>query len=64
MLNTAPQAQGLTSLMEAALAPQVAASFIPGENINPLLWDGFMRFGENNSSYMGTYDADMSWTLE
>jgi hypothetical protein len=50
--------------MEAALAPQVAASFIPGENINPLLWDGFMRFGENNSSYMGTYDADMSWTLE
>lgn len=64
MLNTAPQTQGLTSLMEAALAPQEAASFTPGENINPLLWDGFMRFGENNSSYMGSYDADMSWTLD
>ncbi|KAE9364876.1 hypothetical protein N431DRAFT_431620 [Stipitochalara longipes BDJ] len=64
MLNTASQAQGLTSLMEAALAPQVAAAFTPGENINPLLWDGFMRFGEKNSSYMGIYDADMSWTLD
>jgi hypothetical protein len=64
MLNTAPQAQGLTSLMEAALAPQEAVAFTPGENINPLLWDGFMRFGENTSTYMGSYDADMSWTLD
>jgi len=61
MLNTAPQTQGLTSLMEAALAPQGVGSFTPGENINPLLWDGFMRFGENNNSYMGSYDADMSF---
>jgi hypothetical protein len=50
--------------MEAALAPQEAVAFTPVENINPLLWDGFMRFGENNSSYMGSYDADMSWTLD
>lgn len=64
MLNTAPQAQGLTSLMEAALAPQEAVAFTPEENINPLLWDGFMRFGENTSTYMGSYDADMSWTLD
>jgi hypothetical protein len=64
MLSTVPQTQGLTSLMEAALAPQDVSSFTPGENINPSLWDGFMRFGENNSSYMGLYSADMSWTLD
>jgi hypothetical protein len=64
MLSTVPQTQGLTSLMEAALAPQEVSSFTPGENFNPLLWDGFMRFGENNSSYMGLYSADMSWTLD
>jgi hypothetical protein len=61
---TALQPQGLTSLMEAALAPQESVAFTPGENINPLLWDGFMRFGENTSTYMGSYDADMSWTLD
>ena len=64
MLSTVPQTQGLTSLMEAALAPQEISSFTPGENTNPSLWDGFMRFGENNSSYMGLYSADMSWTLD
>lgn len=65
MLNTVPQIQGLTSLMEAALAPQEVSSFTPAENINPSLWDGFMRFGENNSSYMGSYDASMSsWIFE
>ncbi|PMD12889.1 hypothetical protein NA56DRAFT_586531 [Hyaloscypha hepaticicola] len=65
MLSTVPQIQGLTSLMEAALAPQEVSSFTPAENINPSLWDGFMRFGENNSSYMGSYDASMSsWIFE
>lgn len=61
-----PQAttQGLTSLMEAALAPQDNFAFTPVENINPSLWDGFMRFGENANMYMGSYDADMSWTLD
>jgi hypothetical protein len=57
------QAQGLTSLMEAALAPQETFSFTPLENINPSLWDGFMVFGDNANSYMGSYDADISWTL-
>ncbi|KAL2067603.1 hypothetical protein VTL71DRAFT_2028 [Oculimacula yallundae] len=56
--------QGLTSLMEAALAPQDNFAFTPVENINPSLWDGFMRFGENTNMYMGSYDADMSWTLD
>jgi hypothetical protein len=58
------QAQGLTSLMEAALAPQETLAFTPVENVNPSLWDGFMRMGDTTSSYMGTYDADMSWTLD
>ncbi|PBP27802.1 C2H2 type zinc finger domain protein [Diplocarpon rosae] len=55
---------GLTSLMEAALAPQDNFSFTPAEDVNPSLWDGFMQFGENTSMYMGSYDADMSWTLD
>lgn len=55
--------QGLTSLMEAALAPQETA-FQPVDKIDPSLWDGFMRFGDNPSTYMGAYDADMSWTLD
>jgi hypothetical protein len=50
--------------MEAALAPQEALAFTPVENMNPSLWDGFMRMGDTTSSYMGTYDADMSWTLD
>jgi hypothetical protein len=58
------RSQGLTSLMEAALAPQETLAFTPVENVNPSLWDGFMRMGETTSSYMGTYDADMSWTLD
>lgn len=61
--NHLPQAQGLTSLMEAALAPQTF-NFPSVENANPSLWDGFMRFGESPATYMGTYDADMSWTLD
>ncbi|KAF8849640.1 hypothetical protein BDZ45DRAFT_662909 [Acephala macrosclerotiorum] len=59
-----PQAQGLTSLMEAALAPQDAFSSTPFDNINPSLWDGFMRLGDTTNAYMGSYDADMSWTLD
>jgi len=47
--------------VEAALAPQQA--FIPVDNINPSLWDGFMLVGENTNSYMGSYDGDISWTL-
>ncbi|TVY67435.1 Zinc finger protein [Lachnellula suecica] len=59
------QSQGLTSLMEAALAPQepFAFTFTPAENFNPGLWGGFMLFGDNNNAYMGSYDADISWTL-
>lgn len=53
--------QGLSSLVEAALAPQ--QSFIPIDNINPSLWDGFMLFGDNTNTYMGSYDGDISWTL-
>lgn len=49
--------------MEAALAPQETFTFTPVENINPSLWDGFMVVGDNANSYMGSYDADISWTL-
>ncbi|KAF4628310.1 hypothetical protein G7Y89_g9842 [Cudoniella acicularis] len=59
----ADQPQGLTSLMEAALAPPDAYPFTPAENFNPSLWGGFMLFGDNTNAYMGTYDADISWTL-
>ena len=61
--NPPGEAHGLNSLMEAALAPQETFTFTPLENINPSLWDGFMVFGENANSYMGSYDADISWTL-
>ena len=64
VLQHQPRTQGLTSLMEAALAPQENFAFTPVENVNPSLWDGFMRFGENTNMYMGSYDADMSWTLD
>ncbi|EKD19501.1 uncharacterized protein L3040_002619 [Drepanopeziza brunnea f. sp. 'multigermtubi'] len=57
-------AQGLTNLMEAALAPQDSFSSTPVESISPSMWDGFMRFGEQTNMYMGSYDADMSWTLD
>ena len=61
--NHLVQNQGLTSLMEAALAPQDAFAFTPVDNINPSLWNGFMLFGDNANSYMGSYDADISWTF-
>lgn len=63
MQHPIPHTHGLTSLMEAALAPEMYI-FPPVENINPSPWDGFMRFGDTPTSYMGTYDADMSWTLD
>ncbi|KAH8656564.1 fungal-specific transcription factor domain-containing protein [Tricladium varicosporioides] len=63
ILGHADQSQGLTSLMEAALAPPDAYAFTPAENFNPSLWGGFMLFGDNTNAYMGTYDADISWTL-
>jgi len=57
--------QGLTSLMEAALAPQESFpfNFTPSETFNPGLWGGFMLFGDNTNAYMGTYNADISWSL-
>ena len=57
--------QGLTSLMEAALAPQDSFpfTFTPSENFNPGLWGGFMLYGDNTNAYMGTYNADISWSL-
>jgi len=57
------EAQGLANLMETALTPQDCFTFTPLENINPSLWNGFMVFGNNANSYMGSYDADISWTL-
>jgi hypothetical protein len=49
--------------MEAGLPPANYA-FPPLENANPSLWDGFMTFGDTPTTYMGTYDADMSWALD
>ena len=54
------QARNLSNLVEAALTPQ---HFTPVENTNPTLWDGFMGFDNNASSFMGSHDADISWTL-
>jgi hypothetical protein len=50
--------------MEAALGPQQDPTFAPMQNFDPSLWGGFMMFGDNSNTYMGTYDADISWTLE
>lgn len=55
--------QGLTSLMEAALAPQDSFPFTPVENLNPSMWDGFMLFDNTSNPYLGSFDADISWTL-
>jgi hypothetical protein len=49
--------------MEAALAPQESFAFTPVENLNPSMWDGFMLFDNTSNSYMGSFDADISWTL-
>ncbi|CAD6443402.1 9c00934b-a060-4ffd-be6f-0b6ba9a40e9b [Sclerotinia trifoliorum] len=59
------QSQGLSSLVEAALAPLPPDnSFHAPENFNPNAWDGFMLYNDNPSIYMGSYDADISWTLD
>ncbi|TVY37842.1 Early growth response protein 1 [Lachnellula occidentalis] len=57
--------QGLTSLMEAALAPQepYPFTFTPSETFDPNLWGGFMLYGDSANAYMGTYNADISWSL-
>ncbi|RDW84516.1 hypothetical protein BP6252_02106 [Coleophoma cylindrospora] len=64
------QGQGLTSLVEAALAPNEAPKQFQqydmpsaGNPIDPSLWDGFLMFGDASQTYMGSYDADISWTL-
>jgi len=58
-----PQTQGLTNLMEAALAP--SALFDPTRNLVPHAWpESFMGVGSNDGNDMGTYDGDMSWVME
>jgi hypothetical protein len=64
LLQPSGQVQGLTSLVEAALAPQDSFVFHPVENRNPSTWDGFMLYDNTNDSYMGAFDADMTWTLD
>jgi hypothetical protein len=56
--------QALTSLMEAALAPQQDLPFTSLQNFDHSLWGGFMMFSDNSNAYMGSYGADISWTLE
>jgi hypothetical protein len=61
------QSHGLSSLVEAALAvPPTENDFpIPAlETLNPTIWDGFMLYNDNPNIYMGSYDADISWTME
>jgi hypothetical protein len=62
-LDHLPHTQRLTSLMEAALASQTFTAFPLIENLSPSPWDGF-GFGSDTNTYMGAYDADMSWTLD
>ncbi|KAM3069052.1 hypothetical protein ACMFMF_009018 [Clarireedia jacksonii] len=61
------QSQGLSSLVQAALGPppiendfQISAQ----EALNPSVWDGFMLYNEHPPIYMGSYDADISWTMD
>lgn len=65
LLQGPVQTSGLNSLIEAALAPPETYdfSFTPAENFNRSLWGGFMLYGDNTNSYMGTYDADISWGM-
>ncbi|KAJ8071130.1 hypothetical protein OCU04_001470 [Sclerotinia nivalis] len=63
--SPATQSQGLSSLVEAALAPRPPDNSLPvPESFNPNIWDGFMLYNDNPSIYMGSYDADISWTLD
>lgn len=63
--SAATQSQGLSSLVEAALAPLPPDNSLHApENFNPSAWDGFMLYNDNPSIYMGPYDADISWTLD
>lgn len=58
-----PQPQGLTNLMEAALAPQ--EQFNPPRHVNQVGWDdGFYGMGRNDENPMGAFDGDMSWVME
>ncbi|RAL62921.1 hypothetical protein DID88_004762 [Monilinia fructigena] len=62
--SSAPS-QGLSSLVEAALAPPpIDTGLQVPENFNPNTWDGFMLYNDSPSIYMGSYDADISWTLD
>ncbi|PQE21779.1 hypothetical protein CJF30_00010990 [Rutstroemia sp. NJR-2017a BBW] len=65
--SPASQSHGLSSLVEAALAtPPTENNFQapPVEALNPTIWDGFMLYNDNPNIYMGSYDADISWTME
>ncbi|KAA8573401.1 hypothetical protein EYC84_004987 [Monilinia fructicola] len=48
--------------------PQPISNLILGlqvpENFNPSTWDGFMLYSDSPNVYMGSYDADISWTLD
>ncbi|QSZ31234.1 hypothetical protein DSL72_000797 [Monilinia vaccinii-corymbosi] len=62
--SSAPS-QGLSSLVEAALAPPPLDDGLNvPENFNPNTWDGFMLYNDSPNVYMGSYDADISWTLD
>lgn len=57
--------QGLSSLVDAALAPpSIDTGLQVPENFNPSTWDGFMLYSDSPNVYMGSYDADISWTLD
>lgn len=59
-----PQSEGLTNLMEAALAPQ--EQFSPIRHMNQPGWDaGYFGTGRNDGNLpMGAFDGDMSWVME
>ncbi|KAI9647620.1 hypothetical protein NHQ30_004005 [Ciborinia camelliae] len=56
---------GLSRLVEAALAPSLLDNGLDiPQNFNPNIWDGFMLYNDTPNIYMGSYDADISWTLD
>lgn len=58
------ESRGLSSLVEAALAPPIDNGLPVSESYNPNIWNSSMFYNDTSSICMGSYDADISWTLD
>ncbi|RFU31523.1 hypothetical protein B7463_g4847, partial [Scytalidium lignicola] len=70
LMDNPTQTQGLSNLADAALTPGMSNVQYDGlqaqqaNTTNPALWNGFMLGDTALSNYGGSYDADISWTLQ